>query len=154
MDHQLFEVLATIPEKEAPKGVPCDPKILQEIEHEYDIKLPNDYKAFLLKIGHGTISGLNRSIYIERASSLIGYNLDEEFDAIPGMFVIGDDGGGGVYYYDTQNILGFGEYAMFLVHLGSIDLKYSRFVGQTLTEVIMSILQGESFYDRPTQGEL
>lgn len=149
MNDQIMDIVANIPEEKAPKGAPCDPQVIEDIEHEYDIELPEDYKTFLLRIGHGTIVGPSRAIYIDRASSTIGYNQDEEFEAIPGMFVIGDDGGGGVYYYDTQNKLGFGEYSMFLVHLGSIDAEYSRFVGNNLTEVIVKILQGAEFYDQP-----
>lgn len=153
MENLLIEILANISEEKAPKGVPCDPQVIEESEHEYGIELPDDYKTSLSQIGHGTIIGPNQSIYIERASSTIGWNQYEEFDVIPGMFVIGDDGGGGVYYYDTQNALGLGEYAMFLVHLGSISPEYSRFVGYNLKELIAKILQGTATYDDlPTLG--
>lgn len=133
--------------KNSLREAPIDYEEIVKIENHYKITLPEDYKKFLLTYGSGSIIGKNRGICFE--SYLFGWNDDEEF-SIPGMFAIGTDMGGAIYYYDTKNELGYGPYALFIVHLGSLSKEYSRFVGYSLKEVIINILNGESFFDRPT----
>lgn len=77
-------------------------------------------------------------------------NTQDDVEAyLPDMFVIGNDGGGALYFYDPKNALGKGAYALFLVPQGAIGFDDAMFAGASLTEVVQSVLNNESFFDRP-----
>ena len=63
------------------------------------------------------------------------------------MLVIGDDGGGCLYYYDPDNKLGTGPFAMYFVSMGSLFFKDSVHVAASLTEMIEKIWSGAKFGD-------
>lgn len=153
MAQKIVEIVDAIPVGQKSVGHGCDASVIKEIEENYDIKLPEDYKTLLLTYNSVFIKGDNRVIQIMEAEIALGYNEDELFEAIPGMFAIGTDGGGALYFYDTKNIFNYGAYSVFLVHMGSLDQSYSRLLATTLTEVIKQILEGQKFFDRPTIGE-
>lgn len=114
---------------------------IEELEQEYNIRLPEDYRLLLLYSNGGSLGGEAGSFNYESIEDLMWHNLDERFEEhLPGMFVIGDNGGGSVYFYDPENKLGHGSYALFLVPLGALRFDYAVFAGQSLTEVMNGIL--------------
>jgi hypothetical protein len=70
------------------------------------------------------------------------------------MFVIGDDNGDAIYYYDSTNRLCKGAYALFQVDLGCIGFPYSKYAARTLTELVEAILSGEEIWEYPYLGPL
>ena len=72
---------------------------------------------------------------------------------MPGILVIGNEGGAFAYYYDPTNQLGRGEFALFLVGYGTLTFEQSVFVASSLTEAVEAALAGEDFRDREPIGK-
>jgi hypothetical protein len=68
---------------------------------------------------------------------------------LPGMIVIGDDGGGGLYFYDPSDRLGRGRWALYWVHMSEMSLERPRFAGSDLTDLLHRIANGVSFFYEP-----
>ena len=154
MEHALVRRLKELGERDWTAYGPGSEEEVEGLERRYRLRLPDDYRQLLLYSDGGTVSGPSQVLHLEPVRILKGHNADEFFEKnIPGLFVIGDDAGGDAYFYDPSGKLGRGEYALFLVPLGSLRLQDAVFVGSNLAEVVERVLAGEKLYDRPALGE-
>jgi hypothetical protein len=146
----LIERLRNLPPSQWSPGVSGNRAALDALEREYNLRLPEDYRRLMETWDGGALRGPRTVVNLESAETLMGHNHDEIFEQnIPAMFVIGDDGGGSIYFYDPANQFGRGAYALFLVPLGSLLPEDTIFAGRNLAETIDRVLAGESFFEGP-----
>ena len=126
----------------------CTEEMIVEVEKAFGLKLPGDYRQLLLLSNGGTVKGSKTVFNYEPVEYLVGHNLSEFFNTnIPGMIVIGDDGGGCIYFYDPLNKLGKGPWSLYYVSMGALFFKESVYVAGSVTELLDKILAGEHFGD-------
>lgn len=124
----------------------CTDEMIVEVEKVFGIKFPEDFRQLLLLSNGGSIKGSNSVFNYEPVEYLVGHNLSEFFNTnIPGMIVIGDDGGGCIYFYDPGNKLGKGPWSLYYASMGALFFKESVNVAGSITELIDNILAGEHF---------
>jgi hypothetical protein len=132
------------------KHPPGDAQRLARLEKDHGVRFPADFRDVMLwSDGFGT--GFRKTQVNVLPMKRLGV-LNRQDDAetyLPRMFVIGSDGGGALYFYDPTNALGRGAYAIFLVPQGEIGFDDAMFAGPSLTDVVRSVLNNESFFDRP-----
>jgi hypothetical protein len=145
----LVETLRTLPRSRWHPREPADPKDVARIEEEFGVRLPEDFRDLLLYSNGGSLKGPKIEMNIESIDGLVSQNDDEEFAAgLPGMFVIGDDGFGGILFYDRDGSLAHGAYALFDVKLGVLGLKHAVLAAASLTEAVSRVLEGADFRKR------
>jgi hypothetical protein len=131
-------------------NAPATPAELQALQDKYRIELPADYRELLLFSSGGGVYGDPSKLNLETAAELLWHNEDPRFaQHLPGMFVIGDDNGDCVVFYDPANRLGYGPYALYLMDLGQPGLANCRYLAPELRALIEAVLGGESLRDRP-----
>lgn len=127
---------------------PVAPSRIDEIEATLGVALPADLRAVLEASGGGTLlrPGIT-PLGIGPCSDLLSLNEDPFFtDHLPGMIVFGGDGGGSVYFYDPENRLGHGAWAVFVVRMGDLALDAARPVAADLTQAVEAVAAGRDPY--------
>jgi hypothetical protein len=148
----LVETLGSLPPSMWRPRTPADPDEVTKMEQEFGVRLPEDFRALLLYSNGGSLEGQKIEINIESVEGLYTQNYDEEFtERLPGTFVIGDDGVGGIFFYDPEARLGHGAYALFAVKLGVLGFDDAVFAAATLTEAVTLALGGADFRKRAEQ---
>lgn len=147
-DDHLAKLLATLPESRWDPRPPANEAAILSLEHEYDLRLPGDYRSLLLRSNGGAIGGERTAINLESVEVLMWHARDMRFvEHLPGMFVIGDDGGGAVYYYDPEDRHGRGDWALFVIPLAELGSDRNRFAGRNLTEAAERAVAGDTFFE-------
>lgn len=124
---------------------PAPPDEVAALERELGVRLPEDYRQLLLASNGGSINGPHASINLESAEGVLDLNLDGGYQAeLPGMIVVGDNGGGELYFYDPENKLGHGANALFLVGMADLDPAAAAFVAPSLGDAVDRVYAGEA----------
>ena len=81
-----------------------DDRAIDEIENVYNIKLPDDYRELVRKIGSGEGFIKDHYIVVWSASEVVRFNYEYEVDKYaPGLMLFGSNGGGEGFAYDIRN---------------------------------------------------
>ena len=145
---ELDTLLADLPEKYLFQRPGASESAIAALEREYALQLPADYRHLLLRSDGGSIGGRVTAINYESIDVLMWHNRDSRFvKDLARMFVIGDDGGGAVYFYDPTGHLGRGAWSLLIIPLAELGSDRYRFAGQTLTIAVRRVIEGESFFD-------
>lgn len=148
MPTNIIEKLSGLSSTQFWRNETATEEMITDIDFKFNLKFPEDYKQLLLYSNGGTVQGSKSTFNYEPAEYLVGHNLSEFFtQQIPDMIVIGDDGGGCIYYYDPKNKLEKGEWALFYASMGALFFKESVYLSPSVTELIDKILSGEHFGD-------
>jgi hypothetical protein len=116
MKKDLKEKLEQLSDAQFERNEPGDASLVDGVEASFQLKFPDDYKELLLISDGGSIHGPKTVFNYEPAEYLSGHNMSEFFTTnIPAMVVIGDDGGGSIYYYDPHDRLGKGPWSRLFV---------------------------------------
>lgn len=151
----LIERLRSLSPSEWMPNTPATSESVAALEEKYHIQLPADYRELLLSSSGGGLYGDQTKLNLETVADLFWHNEDPRFTAeLPGMFVIGDDNGDAIYYYDPADLLGKGAYALFQVDLNCIGFSYSKYAASSLTDLVNAILSGEEIWEYPYLGPL
>jgi SMI1/KNR4 family protein SUKH-1 len=123
---------------------------IRGVERRFNIRLPADYRELLRHFDGGGLTGRGTSVNFAPIAGLIEHNIDPRFrDHLQGMFVIGDDGEGAVYFLDPSGALGYGGNTIFHVPLGDLKIANSRFAAANVSDLVKGSLRGEDIYSRP-----
>lgn len=153
MTHPLTKRLLSLSTDIFHHGPPRPLAELEELERELGERCPEDYRAVLLEVGSCAIAGPRIRLNVDLIDDVILSLTDDVFnEQMPGIALIGNDGGDYGYYYDLIGRLGRGKFALYLVEMGTLTFEESRFVAPTLTEAIEKVLAGEDFRELPTIG--
>ncbi|MEO6613415.1 MAG: SMI1/KNR4 family protein [Chitinophagaceae bacterium] len=148
MPANIKEKLSKLPPEVFAQNEGATEEMIRKIEAGLGLQLPEDYRQLMLLSDGGTIQGPKSTFNYEPAEYLVGHNKSEFFNTyIPGTVVIGDDGGGCIYYYDPRNHLGKGNWALFYVSMGTLLFKESVHLSSSLDGMIDRLLNGEHFGD-------
>jgi len=149
----LLTRLEALPDAQWMTSPPAPEEDLAALERKYGLTLPADYRALMhVTDGFGLYVQPSK-LNLETAGDMLWHNQDPRFtESLPGMFVIGDDNGDGIFYYDPAGRLGKGRFALFYVDLGVIGFPHSKYVARDLTQLIHAILDGSDLWNQPHLG--
>jgi hypothetical protein len=132
---------------------PADPAVLAKTEAALGVRFPADYRELVLATNGGTLTGPAEAITLWGVDELVDRNADELYaEALPEMLVVGENGGGGIYFYDPRNRIGRGTWALYWVALGAASLRTAKYAGADLREVFERVVGGVLFFDEPAIG--
>jgi hypothetical protein len=113
-----------------------------EMEEEDGEKYPDDWRKFLAYTKCGWFYG--SSTHVELGADVDDWNTD-----LPGMLLLGYGAGAEVYYFDPQNLIGKGAWAVYLVSLGSRCFKDSSYVASSFTHFLQRLINGDELREEP-----
>jgi hypothetical protein len=152
--HSLVDLLGGLPSRQFGRRAPASPEEIESVEREFQLTFPADYRSLLESSNGGSVTGDGSLLHLDSLAVSHTENADETMEeGLPGMFRIGSDGGGSLYFYDPNDKLGCDPWAVFLIPMSDLSTERSIFVGRTLTDVIERIVGGEDFYCRPRLGK-
>ena len=121
------------------------PEKIESIESKYGVHLPEDFKIIFSDFGAFSI--YNNSEFLGfSANDILGNQLsplEGEFSNLTGTVPIGSAPDGSFYFYDTKDVVGFGEFSIYLVDPGNTSWQDSLYIASNLTELIEKIIVGE-----------
>jgi len=151
--HPLVKRLLSLSEEDFHHGLARPREELDELERELGVPCPDDYRAVLLELGSCAIAGPRMRLNVDLTEDAILSLTDDVLnERMPGIVLIGNDGGDYGYYYDPAGRLGHGAFALYFVEMGTLTFEDSHFVAPTLTEAIERVLGGENFRELPRLG--
>ena len=134
--------------------MPPQPGALKELETKLGRRMPDDIRQVFTRWGGGTVTvpGVT-PLGFGPLGELVNSLDDPEYNRyLPGMIVIGDTGGGYIYFYDPENRLGRGSWYLYLVSMGDLGLGNAKPVAASATEALKRLLEGEDFMENPEIG--
>ena len=155
--NDIITILKTAKASWFPHEKSADDAFASAVETAWRRPLPEDFRRILAEFGGGYLRGERTKLSTGTVPQLVSdWANDDRMDELPECIVFGHDGGGtyySYYYYDPDNVLGFGEWAVFHVGMGDRDRAGSVYCGKTLTDVVEQILDGEDLWIRPSLGD-
>ncbi len=146
----FVERLAELPSRELSRSPGATSDEIAEIEQRNDLVLPEDLRA-ALEFSNGFETSYHETdLSLFDAHEMAWASSEPHFrDGLPGMLILGMDGGGSVYYADPQNRLGRGAFAIYLVRMSNLDVPHSIFVAPRFSEAVTAVLDNENLFRRP-----
>jgi SMI1 / KNR4 family (SUKH-1) len=122
---------------------------IREAEEQLGIQLSQEYRQFLLHHEGGEVkaeSGYYFRLYCleeicEFSSDLQGWN-----EYLPGALFFATDDGDSIVYFDTENRVGRGAWAIYVCGMGASFFDVSIYVGKTMQEFFERVLRGEDIF--------
>jgi hypothetical protein len=117
-------------------GAGAAPGILARVEVELGHRLPPDYGAFLSRWNGGEGFVGDEYLILWRAEDLRQFNDEYEVsEYAPGLLLIGSDGGGEGYAFDTRE----GRWGVVRVPFIGIALEHAHEVGDSFTGFMQNL---------------
>ena len=89
-------------------------------------------------------------LYLFNLYEFESFNPDPVWSSgLPGMIFFGNDCGNGVFYFDPENYLGKGHWAVYSVGMGSCSFEYSRYEAASFSHLIQRALKREDLREGP-----
>lgn len=132
----------------------AQPGAIEEFEAKRGERLPDDIRQVLTRWGGGTITvpGVT-PLGFGPVGNLLGWFDDPVFEEeLSEMVIVGDTGGGYLYFYDPRNRLGRGPWWLYLVSMGDLEPRTAKPVAASATEALERLLEGVEFMDAPEIG--
>ena len=129
---------------------------LKTLEQTLGVRFPEDFRELLLYSDGGSIYGHATPLILFSVEELDVYAREAEYEKdLPGMITIGTDSGDAIFFFDPNNRLNHGTFAVFFVELSALSYVRSAFVGKNISEVITRVLNDGNLgdllpYNRPT----
>ncbi len=143
---EIIQLLEIHGEDEWFSGGKGSPRTVEKLEHKLNVNLPEDYRQLLAFSNGGSIIGSHSAIHLEDVEGVILQSTDPWYmQNLPGMVIIGDDGGGKVYFLDPLNRLEHGRDCVYLVPMSSIGVEGAVKVGDNLLDAVRRLYGGENF---------
>src|SRR5579871_6914353 len=129
---------------------PIHPPTLQAAETALSVRLPDDYKSFLLQHNGGGGSIGEQYLILWAAEDLAKLNQAYEVRSYaPGLVLFGSTAGGEGFAFNTEAE----PFAVVQVPFVGISLKYASRAAANFDELLFGMFQfGQPFCDRPTQA--
>lgn len=107
-----------------------------------DIPFPDDFRRIYRRFGGGELIGEDHVILmLEPVDDILEHGSDPLLrEHLPGAIVFAGDAGAKLFFYDADNRLGCGRFAVFLNGRGVLDYASAVYVGATISEVIEKTL--------------
>lgn len=132
---------------------PPDPAELDAFERDFQRDLPGDVRDLFTRSNGVGLARPSVSFYLPSIAGLRRLNDDDVYTtAFPGMLLIADDGGAGLYVVDLPNRTGHGAGTVLLTDRGSLQPVDTTIAGPSVTDVLWAVLGGEDLWLRPRLG--
>jgi len=115
--------------------------LILEFENTSGVKLPEDYVSFL-RLGNGGegFIGLSSYTILWKLEELQQFNEEYEVSKYaPGLFLIGSNGGGEAFAFDTRDA----GLAVVQVPFVGMDIEYAEVLGATFTQFLQRLYEEE-----------
>jgi SMI1 / KNR4 family (SUKH-1) len=121
---------------------PASDQSLAALERTYGQTFPEDFRRIYRRFGGGELVGKGDSLLVlEHVGNILEHSRDPALRSrLPGAVVIAGDGGDKLIFYDAENRLGRGSFAVFLGEWGALSQANLVYVGATISEVIEKTL--------------
>jgi hypothetical protein len=147
VDDQLVNLLRTHEGILWKPTTPATGGIILSVEKTTGFAFPNIYKKMFLYSNGGELVGVNASVYLFSLDELIKFNPDPVWSLqIPQMLILGVDIGDFIYYFDPDNLLQRGSWAVYIVEKGAVSFDYSRFIAPDIVHLCQRIINGDDIY--------
>jgi PAS domain-containing protein len=122
---------------------PATERDMSELERAYGQAFPDDFQRIHRRFGGGELIGKDDAMLVlEPIADILDHGTDPVLsERLPGAIVIADDGGGKIFFYDAEDRLGRGRFAVFLNSRGLLSYASAVYVGATISEVIEKTLE-------------
>ncbi|MDQ3141219.1 MAG: SMI1/KNR4 family protein [Bacteroidota bacterium] len=127
---------------------------INELENEFKLAVPDDFKLLLLHSNGGTVYGSNNVFAWFNTEEIALINDDPSYtDYLNGLFLIGDDNGNSIFAYDPNNLWEKGHNAIFMLDDGSLSRKSSVYIASNIREMLSKMDEGIDFSALPWLGD-
>lgn len=126
---------------------------IMEAERALNIQFSTEYRQFLAYSDGGEIAiHENKSdfgfFYLEELVQLNPHPIWSK--RLPDkVLFFATDNGEYAFYFDTENKIGRGEWAVYCIEMGYSSIENSIYLGENLTHFIERVLRGENVLDAP-----
>ena len=108
-------------------------------------RFPEDHRQLLREAGGGSVYGPESRLVMFPVHHLSRFNPDpERYPDLARMLIFGDDQGGYLYFYDPEDLLGHGAWAISAVPMSSPSRARAVPVARDLRHLVDRILAGEA----------
>ncbi|MEO8679067.1 MAG: SMI1/KNR4 family protein [Vicinamibacterales bacterium] len=145
----LIDRLRARPDTEWVPREGARPDDLVRLEHRLGGPLSAEHRALLVASDGGELYGRASALILHDVDRLVANLSDDAFTQyLPHQLVIGEDGGGHVFFVDPAAAQGAAGQPVSFVPLGALSLRSAVPVGDSLADVVDAILRGDRFTDR------
>ena len=144
----VIQRLKREPEKFGGSIPPVQEDDLLRVEQELGVRFPESYRQFLMYRDGGSFT--NYRLYLFSIYEIESFNPDPDWSLdLPGMIFLGNDCGDDVFYFDPENYLGKGNWAVYSVGMGDCTFTYSRYEASSFDHLIERALNRECLGEGP-----
>lgn len=137
-------MIKDIPKERLTTFEPASSEALLKIEKRFNIIWPKDHREVLLQTDGFSLISEYYNLILAHVKAIHKLNLDDWYkEALPNMFIIGDDESETLYFYDVQDCLNKGAYSVYAVPKDALFLENSVWVAKSLTELIYRLINNE-----------
>ena len=132
-----------------PRG-PASLPAIGAAEKALGTRFPAEYQTLLLYSNGGALKAAQARVLFFSIEELPEFNVHRVWSPhLPGMVVFGDDFGDYIYYFDPENRLHRGDWAIYLVEKGGARFDYSKYAASSLDELCRRVIDGVALVDEP-----
>jgi len=147
------DVVALLRSHEGTSWTPRPPASASEVvatEKALGKTFPPEYKSLLMYSDGGTLRGAEARVFFFRIEEVRQFNGDPVWSShIPGMVIFGDDLGDYIYYFDPENRLHRGAWAVYLVEKGAVSFDYSKYAAGSVEHLCRRVIHGDPLVSEP-----
>lgn len=123
---------------------PASEESIGAAEQALNLKFPEAYRQLLLYSDGGELEMEEAFISLFDLDYLLELNPHPVWSpGLPGMIFFANDQGDYLYYFDPENSLGRGSWAVYGVEMGSSNFERSMYLAKDITHLIARILNGD-----------
>jgi hypothetical protein len=151
---QLVELLRAHEGNEWKPEKPALEEEVAGVERKLERRLQEVYRQLFTYADGGSLRGARSRLSFNPLRDLVEFN--SEADPSPGlveMLIFGDDDGDYLYYFDPDNRLRRGAWAVYVVERALGNIEHSMFVAEDVVRACRRILDGENVFDAPYLGD-
>ncbi|HEY0172936.1 MAG TPA: SMI1/KNR4 family protein [Pyrinomonadaceae bacterium] len=133
---------------------PAPEEELVGVERKLERRLQEAYRQLFPYADGGSLHGAQARIFFYPLRDLPEFNTGADASpGLAGMLVFADDEGDFIYYFDPDNRLRRGAWAVYVVEKALAGFEHSMFVAEDVVRVCRRVLDGENIFDAPYVGD-
>jgi hypothetical protein len=118
------------------RNVNASKEVLDRMEREIGLRLPDDYRAFMERSNGGEGFLGKQYLILWRAEQIVPFNHDYQVNEYaPGILLFASSGGGEAFAFDTRST----QLPIVQVPFIGLDLQHAKEVAKTFTELLQKM---------------
>ncbi len=124
--------------------VPIKKEDITKLEQRLSVQFPQSYRDFILYSDGGELNGEESYILFYPLDMMEKLNPHDVWSIVwHDMVFFGDDSGGYIYFFDPDNLLGHGHWAIYGGYMGAHNTDYAIFIASDIAGFVTRILAGD-----------